>query len=187
MDYADFYLVSDSHTRGALNLIPKLKLEIDINQVFRNELIPAIVIEFFPSGGKKTFDLLNSGHAGIYLISRMIFDLFKINNISGWNAIQAKISGFENFEYFLLTIKGRCGAIDHKKSEFILKPPLTPTGKPFVAKRGLFFDLNSWDGSDIFTPDKSRFTIVTEKVKKLLIESKATNITVENIINFEMI
>ncbi|MBW6498327.1 MAG: hypothetical protein K0B09_08070 [Bacteroidales bacterium] len=187
MNFSDFYIVLDKDTRGSLNLIPKLKQEIDINQVFRNELMPDKVIEFFPNYGTQAFDFLNSGYAGVFLISRFIFDLLTTNKISGWKAIPARILGYESLEYFLLTIKGRCSAIDYDKSESFIKPPFTPTGKPFEAKRGLFFDLNSWDGSDIFTPDNSRMIFVTEKVKKILIKSKATNILVESIIKHVII
>jgi hypothetical protein len=187
MSHSDFYTITDRDNRGALILIPQIKSDIDKYKVFRNELIPGDVIDFFPNYGKKTYDLLFSGYTGLFLVSRFIYDLFTSNNISGWNSIPARIRGYETHEYFLLTVKGRCSAIDYEKSETFIKAPFTPAGKPFEAKRGLFFDLNSWDGSDIFTPEKTTYIFVTEKVKEILLKNRATNIIIENITEHERI
>jgi hypothetical protein len=48
-----------------------------------------------------------------------------------------------------------------------MKQPYPPTGKAIEATKGLSFDLNSWDGSDTFTPEKSKFTFVTKKIRNL--------------------
>jgi len=119
--------------------------------------------------GSKTFDFLNSGYAGLNLVSKKIIELFNNNAISGWRSIPVRIKGYETYDYFILTVTGRCSAINYEKSELFIKAPFTPTGKPIEAKRGLYFDLISWDGSDVFTPENSMFTFVTEKVVKILL------------------
>lgn len=185
MDYRDFFVISDKFTRGALILVPRINA--DFYMVFRSELIPEGVVECTPSLGSKPFDFLSSGYAGLYLVSNKIIKLFNSNAVSGWKSIPVRIKGYDDYNYYILTITGRCSALDLTKSETFIKGPLTPTGKPFEAKRGLYFDLGSWDGSDVFTPEKTMFIFVTEKVKRLLVKIKATNVSIVNITKYEMI
>lgn len=185
MTHTDFYVISEKDARGAMTLVPQLNA--DFYKVFRSEYIPEYVVECMPSLGSKTFDFLNSGYAGLNLVSKKIVELFRNNAISGWSSIPVRIKGYENCEYYLFTVTGRCSAIDFEKSVSFIKDPFTPTGRHIVAKRGLYFDLNSWDGSDIFTPEKSTFTFVTEKVISLLSKSKATNVIFKNLTKFEIL
>ena len=184
MTHSDFYVISINSVRGALTLFHTV--DTDFYKVFRGEYIPENVIEFIPNCGKKTLDFLNSGAAGLHVVSGRIIELLKTNAITGWSSIPVKIKGYEKFEYYLFTITGRCSSINYEDSEPFMKQPFTPTGKPIDAKRGLYFNLSSWDGSDVFTPEDSMFTFVTEKVKKLLSEQNATNIILENITKFEI-
>lgn len=185
MWYTDFYTISDKDTRGALNLIPKQNL--DYTKVFRSEIVPDTVLEFVPNYGVKHFDFLNSGFAGVFLISKKIVELFRSNDIVGWNSIPVRIQGYEDQNYYLLTVEGRCSAIDYGRSETFLKKPYAPSGKPIEVKRGLYFDLESWDLSDVFTPENTRFTFITEKVKNILSVNKVTNILIERITDFELL
>ncbi|KAF0203981.1 MAG: hypothetical protein FD170_670 [Bacteroidetes bacterium] len=186
MEHKDFYLMSENYNRGSLNLIPKLHKELDINKLFRNEYVIDKTVEFIVNTGSKNFDMLNSGFPGVFLISKRLVDLLRKCNATGWDSIPTIIQGNEAIEYYLLTVTGRCSAIDYEMSESFLKAPFTTSGKSIEAKRGLYFDLKSWDGSDIFTPKESRFTFVTEKVKSLLLNSKVTNIAFENITKHEV-
>lgn len=185
MTHTDFYIISEKDTRGAMTLIPKLNA--DFYKVFKSEFIPEYVVECMPSLGSKTFDFLNSGYAGLYLVSKKIIELFENNAISGWSRIPVRIKGYEGYDYYILTVTGRCSTIDFEKSESFIKGPFTPTGRPIEAKRGLYFDLNSWDGSDVFTPERSMFIFVTKRVEKLLSKNKATNVIIENITKFEIL
>lgn len=185
MTHTDVYVISEKDTRGAMTLVPGLNA--DFYKLFKGEFIPEHVVECIPSLGSKTFDFLNSGYAGLYMVSKKIIELFNNNAISGWSSIPVRIKGYEGYEYYLFTVTGRCSAIDYEKSEASIKAPFTTTGRPVEAKRGLYFDLSSWDGSDVFTPEESMFTFVTEKVEKLLYKNKVTNLIIENITKFELL
>ena len=184
MTHADFYAISEKHTRGAMTLLPQMNA--DFYKVFRSEFIPEYVVDCMPCLGSKIFDFLNSGYAGLFLVSKRIIQLLETNSITGWSSIPVKIKGYESYDYYLFMVTGRCSSINYEDSEPFMKQPFTPTGKPIDAKRGLYFDLGSWDGSDIFTPEDSMFTFVTEKVAKLLSEKKTTNILLKNITKFEI-
>lgn len=187
MNYKDFYVLSDNHSHGALNLFPKLHKDVDVDKLFRNEYFLEGKIEFGINTGSKIFDFLNSGFPGVFVVSQKVTDLLRQSYVTGWDIVPVHIQSIETLNYFLFTVTGRCGPIDYSRSEVFMKQPYTPTGKPVEAKRGLFFDLNSWDGSDIFTPENSRFTFITEKVKDILFKSKATNLILENVAKFEVL
>jgi hypothetical protein len=185
MAYTDFYVLLNKYTRGAMTLC--LNINADFYKLFKSEFIPEYVVECTPCLGSKAYDFLDSGYAGLNLVSKKVIELFESNAISGWSSIPVRINGYEGSDYYILTVTGRCSEIDYGKSEPFIMAPFTPTGRPFEAKIGLYFDLNSWDGSDVFTPEKSTFMFVTEKVKKLLVKNKVTNIIIENITKYEQI
>jgi hypothetical protein len=58
-------------------------------------------------------------------------------------------------EHGVLVVEGRCGPIDYERSSPI---PGSRTGR-----RGLYFELDSWDGSDVFAPADSMRVIYTKK------------------------
>jgi hypothetical protein len=124
MTYTDFYVISDKFTCGSLTLVPKLNE--DFYKIFRHELIPEGVVECIPSLGSKTYDFLNSGYAGLNLVSKRLVKIFESNAISGWSCIPVIIKGYEEHDYYILTVTGRCSAIDYKKSELFIKLPYTP-------------------------------------------------------------
>jgi hypothetical protein len=181
----DFYVISDKFTRGALNLIPILNA--DFYKVFRGEFMPEKVVEFIPNCGSRTYDFLNAGYAGLHLVSKKIIQLFRTNDLNGWLEKPVRIKGYEDFEYYLFMVTGRCSAINFEKSQTFIKAPFAPTGKPVEVKRGLYFDIRSWDGSDVFTPENSMFTFVTEKAAKLLSDNKVTNLIICNTTHFELL
>jgi hypothetical protein len=50
---------------------------------------------------------------------------------------------------------------------------------------GLYFDLKTWDGSDIFVPESTGYTIVTEQVKIAIEKAKFKNIYFKRLTEFE--
>jgi hypothetical protein len=53
--------------------------------------------------------------------------------------------------------------------------------------RGVTFDTDTWDGSDIFMPDGSTATLVVDAVRKALVRIKATNIRFDDIAKVEQL
>lgn len=186
MNYSEFYVISEKHIRGAINLVPKLPLETDIDQLFRGGIKNIKKVKFMKYNGSKELDVLNSGFPGVFVVSFKVIDLLKFNDVTGWGSIPISIQEMDGLNYYLLTILGKSGGIDMKKCKTFLKEPYSPTGKPIEAKKGLFFDLNSWDGSEIFSPENSRFIFCTEKVKRLFDKNRISNVIFENITQFEI-
>ncbi|HEY6062770.1 MAG TPA: hypothetical protein VIV35_04120 [Chitinophagaceae bacterium] len=118
-----------------------------------------------------------------FCISGTFVDILHRNNITGWSTIPAKVltkSGSYTIDnFFALTVTGRANAIDYLQTDIVFR--LFPGGQ-FPHFKGLYFDPESWDGSDIFMerPDSdgksSAFIYVTKKFVDTCKKNKVKNI-----------
>ena len=79
---------------------------------------------------------------------------------TGWSTFAVVVLGEHDdrvvtAEHRGLVVLGRCGRIDYDRS--------TPIPGSRTGRRGLFFDIDSWDGSDLFVPAGSARRIYTKK------------------------
>ena len=86
----------------------------------------------------------------------------------GWGAM---VPGFAG-----LAILGRCGRMLHDLSR-------TETDKRWGWQNyvGLYFDPNTWDGSDIFYPTFGRGPVITSRLRDALRKAEITNIHMERL------
>ena len=185
---------SFSHGRGSLLLWPCCRIdEWNDLKIGIDENIPEGELRFIVNScfGKKFWDVVSAGHGLLYAFSERVVKLLQANNIIGCKFYPITINDHEDLSYYLLTITGRCGAFDISKSKVIktIEYPesviqnsdiVIPKGK-FSIMKGFHFPLESWDGSDFFTPEGGGDIIVTERVKDLLKKHKVTNVVLENI------
>jgi len=187
MTITKFYVLSDKCTRGALNAALSLS-GVTTGDLFHGKYFLSGTIPLTKFCGNRNLDLVNAAN-GLFLLSNRIIEIFKNNQITGWNSLPAEIhmgKGEIINDYSLLTIHSKLVKIEYENSENVLKQPFTPAGKPIWIKRGLPFDINKWDGSDIFSAENTLFTFITEKVQNLLIENKCTNIKIERTTEVEL-
>lgn len=185
MNLSNFYILEEKATRGAVNLYPRDK--IDYNQIFKNQIIPDFKLSYFVSSGKKFYDFLPTSTGYGLLISNRIVELFLEHNFNGWFAIPTEILKHEDYSYSFLSICGKSGPLDLNKFELIEKPLIPGMKKPLVVKKGMSFDINTWDGSSIFSPEGTLHTIITEEVKNVLEARKATNVSMYKLIDYERV
>lgn len=137
--------------------------------------------------GKKLEDVLDTGWAGLFLISRKFKEVLEDNTLTGWKTFDVKVLDKANQEiqgFYGLSITGKCGRIDYSKSEIIEKK-LVPNGPLGKYYKGLPIGLDEWDGSDFFLPESNFGTIVTSKAAEALKKNKITNIRFENLSDIE--
>lgn len=76
--------------------------------------------------------------------------------------------------YYGLAIAGRCGGIDASRR---VEVPKQYPGGIFPVRKGLYFDSDSWDGSDIFMPEgRVRWTFVLGEVRSALETARVKNV-----------
>ena len=188
MDFNQIYQLRDKDIKGAFNSCGT-NIKIEHVNLFKGEIELKELLNYDYNFGTKLYDLINSGFAGIYLLSNKVINLLKENQISGWMTYPCNLFDKQKNEvlgYSLFSVKGRCGPIDRLKSERHIKQ-YTQTGKPVDILKGLYFEMDTWDGSDIFSPEGTLYTFVNEKVKEILIKNKVTNILFDRITDIETI
>ena len=91
--------------------------------------------------------------------------------ISGWSTYPVELFGKQGEPlgtYHGLIVHGRCGAVDKSRS---VRTTKEFPGGVFPIWRGLYFDEDSWDGSDIFMPsDETGWVFVTTRAKEVFAE-----------------
>ncbi len=190
MEYKDIYSLDDKDLRGSFVAISKN--DLDDYKLFRGEIQIHLnnKLVFYNNYGKKTYDIISSGFAGLYLFSDKIINILIDNKINGWKNYPCLLYDRNLNEikgYSIFAVTGRCGSIDYNKSEKIIIQPYSSSGKPVDAIKGLFFEKETWDNSDIFTPLNTKYTFITSKVKEILENNKVSNIKFEKITEIEIV
>lgn len=180
MDYSQFYLINDKDLRDAV--IVDFVEDFDDWEVTTGERILPEHTLCYPCMGRTYYDVIVPSRVCPFVVSGKIIDALTENNITGWKATSVRIAGKEDLRYYVLMITGRCGPVDYTKSERIIQK--SPGGIDCPYLRGLYFDLDSWDGSDFFMAEDVGFIFTTEKVKKLLVRIKSRNVSFERITDF---
>jgi len=125
-----------------------------------------------------------------FCVNKTLVDLLQNANISGWTGISTTVltkSGNKSIDnYFAVTVNGRANSIDYLRTDIIFEQ--LPGGQfPFF--KGLFFDPESWDGSDIFMTRfdnnrKSKYTAFIYVTKKFVDTFKKNKVTNIRFVNF---
>jgi hypothetical protein len=104
----------------------------------------------------------------------------------GWDRFPVDVSGCGlPSGYAGLVVRGRCGVIDDRRSVRMERiAPHHPKGHVVVWK-GLYFDAETWDGSDIFCPEDANFIFVTERLAAALRAANLTNISLKRASDIE--
>lgn len=82
---------------------------------------------------------------------------------------------------------GRCGPIDDELSPVMVLPPPVPQGEAMPHRIGIRFWPETWDGSDVFSPEGSGWVLVTRDVRDALTDAKITGIELRRITEIELV
>ena len=155
-----------------------------------NHMTPSFPISYELTG-KKIGD--TAFMLGNRLFSDHFADILNDNLIDGfvrqkaycskWTDRKGNILNISEVSYCFLDVTSKCGDIMNIDGSTIPKCP--KCNKPLFKtndRYGVSFDMNKWDGSDIFVFDNlPNLPIVTEKLKNILVKNKLTNIKFEDI------
>jgi hypothetical protein len=147
-------------------------------QLARGEEQPAKPIAYLRDGGETPYDLIGTTDASLKLVSERVLGVLRKGNFGGWTTFPVRVllKDRELHGYAGLAVTGRSGPIDDRLSEDVIQPPPVPGGQSGRALRGLCFEPESWDGSDVFTPAGYTGIFVVEAVKDALERAGMTNV-----------
>lgn len=126
------------------------------------------------SSGKKKSDILWTTGAYFYFSNKTI-NLLKSNMITGWNtfpiSIDDKNNKLNDSYYGLITEKTKLVGMFKKDSQ--IKKQL-PNGREWIYQKGVFFDIDRWNGNDIFAL-KNEIILFSERVVDVLSKIECPN------------
>jgi hypothetical protein len=145
-------------------------VDYDYIELFKGGFTPKETFLMEITEGKTLYDMVGFQDTSNFAISEKFLNLLKKNQISGWKAYEIEIKN-SNQKYYGIQIIGRCGKL------------ITPSERgPYV---GLKFDFNSWDKSDLFSPDGTTVCLCNQKVCDIIKRNGITNIMFSDITTFE--
>lgn len=180
-----FYATADIREEAFRNhdheLARKINYELEMG-IYDNYKFPIVYREENGYSGKKMRDVLDNRNIVNYLISDRMRDLLINNNITGWKCYEIEMydkkgniipgySGFSTIGKCNSIIKIDYGNIVERKNAFYAV--------------GAEFEINEWDGSDIFRMGNSGYRIITRKVRDLFKKNKITAIKMDRLTDYE--
>lgn len=142
--------------------------------ITRAEMMPPNPVQArWALGSKKPSDIIWTTFAVSLLVSERVITILRNSGFTGWSTYPVELFGQDGAlipGYYGFSIYGRCGSIDESKAVQI--PRIFPGGV-FPVWLGLYFDPDTWDGSDLFMPGDNWGSIfVTEEVMWTLKKAK---------------
>lgn len=148
---------------------------INSNALLLGEVVPAGILTLERSEGRALDDVVWTDDVAVVLMSPRLIDGFRAQSFSGWRTYPAHVeANAKGHEYLGLSITGRSGPIDHDRGEWVNRDD-----EPGRFRFGLFFDVQSWDGSDFFIPHDTLYICITQRVRDYLEAASVKNITCE--------
>ena len=169
------YFAESEATQFFWGRVPSLKLN-DIALV-SGRIRPTSPVRIFVSKGARPGDFLGNDLL-LWVAREHITRIFQEGRFRGWGTfpVDVRLKGRKLGGYVGVTITGRAGPIDYRRSRvrWFENPDGSRGG--IRAIDGLYFDPRNWDGSEIFAVDDApSLPLMTPSVWQRLAKAKASN------------
>ena len=176
--------MSPSFDLGAASVeLPDSILDVDGEAALAlGEIDPPGELRFEHAGNWRFTDVLNSTSGQLMLLSGRVCEAMM--PFSGWRPLPAVVvatDGSERHDYVVPCVEGRSGPIDDALSERVTLPPPVPGAPGGPGLRGLYFEPGTWDGSDVFAPEGTTLTFMTQDVARAIERLKPTNALIQQL------
>lgn len=173
-----FYILMRGNSRAEMAFIPR-KSGSDHVTFFKGEALLPAPVYFRKHLGAVLYDHVSGGDPYLQLYHQRFFNELLLLGYTGFMAVPAILQArTTTTDHACLVVTGRAGEEDVRKGEIIDLGPIVPGGPSKIVKRGIFFDEDTWDGSDFFLLKDKTFVIVTERVKEVIERLQLTNVKV---------
>ena len=182
------YRLQSAEFPGAVHLAPSADIP-DPYQLLKGRPVAGPLV-FSRARGRVWTDLIDTGLAVLYVLSERVLAGLSAERISGWARYEVTIlarGAPPPCSYACLSVTGRCGPIDETLGMRVARMPRSQQGSPVTVRRGEFFDVNTWDGSDIFSPEGTGYIFCTPRAKGCLEKLDPTNLELTPIAEIEQL
>lgn len=164
--------------------------------LLRAEWLPREPIEFKYDMGGKIYDVIATTYGILLLLNDRVLNVLRDEGVTGWTTYPVTVTDKKEVQiegYHGFAVTGRCGCLDDTRRQLIWKPPHRADLPAYQVWKGLYFDEETWDGSDIFCPmgtgdippRKCAMLLVVERVKHALEKARVTNARFGPVSEFE--
>jgi len=184
LKYETLYLLNDPLATKPIRLkeCRNNKLDLEWGEtvgLLKGSFSPPEPIKLCPARGGKFTDFMWSTLLHVIVVSERVVDLLTSNNLTGWKTYPVTV--YDKQEqvvggYYGLAITGKVGRPDFRRSEIIEKPPITPKGVPYKVFKGIHFENDFTDDSDISLIETTTYRVVTQKVVQAFRRAKIYNV-----------
>lgn len=134
-------------------------------------------IQFDAAQGLKATDFLWTQLVIPVCVSDRVVRILGENKVTGWSTYPVEVfdqEGKLHASYHGLAVTGAVCDADYSRSAVATKPSPTPRGRSYDVYKGLYFDEDHWDGSDMFWVSGVR--VILEKVKRIFEQNEVENV-----------
>lgn len=183
MDCSEAYLLGEGEaglsSGGRALRVSSRDLLDDPAAIARAEVKVSAPITFVREEGSEAMDLVGTTYAVLFLVSDRFIRVLHQSRFTGWGTFSVDLEGVEGITpdgHRGFVVTGRCGPIMDELSQSVIVPPPVPGGRSSRQLRGLCFQPETWDGSDVFMPESGGWVFVVEEVKDALEAAGMTNV-----------
>jgi len=188
-DYRRFYALGERFARGTFRVHALGDLPGgDPLALTRAEVEPEEPVRFHHNEGSRIKDHIGTTWATLHLVSDRFISV--LDAFSGWRMYPVDVYAKDGDlirGYHGLAVTGRSGEIDDDLSPVMVLPPHTPGGEAMPHRIGVRFWPETWDGSDVFSPEGTGFVLVTQEVRDALTAATITGIELHRITEVELL
>ena len=150
---------------------------VDIRSISQGKARIQCPVQFDATQGTEATDILWTQLVTPVCISDKVVSLLNVSNVSGWSTYPVEVFDTEGIlqpKYHGLAVTGAACEADYSRSTVVEKLSPAPRGKSYEVFRGLYFDEDQWDGSDMFWVGGLR--VVVARVKALFEDAGIENV-----------
>jgi hypothetical protein len=149
--------------------------------------VPSQTLQLKGYSGAAPADFIWTGAVPLLCVSERVTAILREHDVKGWGTYDVAIVDRKKQPvagYCGFSVLSSAGNLDFSSSQIVTRPPVIPTAQPMDIYVGFTFDLEKWDGSDIFYVDG--FRIVTDKVRSIFKRSHITNVRLTPILDVQL-
>jgi hypothetical protein len=180
LDFANTFRIGESVTANALEVSAQDLTTERARRLTDGDWHPSVPVRFRVAAGELRADIIGSNLPAVRLVSSRVVHALQEHAVTGWDTYEIvleDVNGRPISDYHGLTVEGRCGPIDDRRSVRVDRVGPAPVRRVRPVWLGLYFADDSWDGSDIFRPVGTAYTFVVGKVRRVLEDIAATNVS----------
>jgi len=163
IDMTEFYSIGFNSRN--VDLFLEVIGEYNETKLITGEIKPNI-LKLKKSQGRYESDILRLQDTSNFVISDRMYQEIQLNGLTGWNEYDIEVTGL-NSKYYGFQVTGKCGKL------------IRPEKKGFV--KGLYIEIEKWNGEDFFILETTTNIICTEKAKSILKTLNLPSIEITNV------